>query len=287
MDLGLKDKLAFVSGSTAGIGFAIATALAGEGARVVVNGRMQPAVDVAIAEIRSRTGADAHGFAGDLSVASTSAALFRANPEVEILVNNFGIFEPKSFEDIADAEWVRFFEANVLSGVRLARLYLPAMRRANWGRIIFISSESAVQIPAEMIHYGMTKTAQLAVSPSAGTCRSGRGDGDHRQQRAPRPDKIARRRRIRRGARQNRKQVVRGVREGVLRKGAPDLAHQAIRLASRGREHGGLSREPVGFRDHRRRRARRWRGDQERILIGAACGLRAGGSGCRAAAPIG
>src|SRR5580704_17954476 len=141
MDLGLKDKVAFVSGSTAGIGFAIATALAGEGARVVVNGRTQPAVDAAIAEIRSRTGADAHGFAGDLSLASTAAALYRAHPDVEILVNNFGIFEP-----------------NVLSGVRLGRLYMPAMRRVNWGRIIFISSESAVQIPAEMIHYGMTKT---------------------------------------------------------------------------------------------------------------------------------
>ena len=175
MDLGLKDKLAFVSGSTAGIGFAIATALAGEGARVVVNGRTQPAVDAAIAEIRSRTGADAHGFAGDLSLASTAAALFRAHPEVEILVNNFGIFEPKSFEDIADAEWVRFFEANVLSGVRLARLYLPAMRRANWGRIIFISSESAVQIPAEMIHYGMTKTAQLAVSRGLAEAVAGTG----------------------------------------------------------------------------------------------------------------
>jgi len=175
MDLGLKNKLAFVSGSTAGIGFAIANALAGEGARAVVNGRTQPAVDAAIAEIRSRTGADAHGFAGDLSLASRAAALFRAHPEVEILVNNFGIFEPKSFEDIADAEWVRFFEANLLSGVRLARLYLPAMRRANWGRIIFISSESAVQIPAEMIHYGMTKTAQLAVSRGLAEAVAGTG----------------------------------------------------------------------------------------------------------------
>src|SRR3984957_11015003 len=175
MDLGLKDKLAFVSGSTAGIGFAIATALAGEGARVVVNGRTQPAVDAAIAEIRSQTGADAHGFAGDLSLASTAAALLGAYPDVAILVNNFGIFEPKSFEDIADAEWVRFFEANVLSGVRLARLYLPAMRRANSGRIIFISSESAVQIPAEMIHYGMTKTAQLAVSRGLAEAVAGTG----------------------------------------------------------------------------------------------------------------
>ena len=135
----------------------------------------QPAVDAAIAEIRSRSGADAHGFAGDLSLASTAAALFRAHPEVEILVNNFGIFEPISFEDIADAEWVRFFEANVLSGVRLARLYLPAMRRANRGRIIFISSESAVQIPAEMIHYGMTKTAQLAVSRGLAEAAAGTG----------------------------------------------------------------------------------------------------------------
>src|SRR5271155_1380630 len=175
MDLGLKDKLAFVSGSTAGIGFAIATALAGEGARVVVNGRTQPAVDAAIAEIRSRTGADAHGFAGDLSLASTAAALFRAHPEVEILVNNFGIFEPKSFEDIADAEWVRFFEANVLSGVRLARAYLPAMKRANWGRILFISSESALQIPAEMIHYGVTKTAQIAVARGLAEAVAGTG----------------------------------------------------------------------------------------------------------------
>src|ERR1700722_4461973 len=175
MDLDLKDKVAFVSGSTAGIGFAIATALAGEGARVVVNGRTQPAVDAAIAEIRSRTGADAHGFAGDLSLANTAAAFFRAHPDVEILVNNFGIFEPKSFEDIADAEWGRFFEANVLSGVRLARLYLPAMRRANWGRIIFISSESAVQIPAEMIHYGMTKTAQLAISRGLAEAVAGSG----------------------------------------------------------------------------------------------------------------
>src|SRR5258708_19257155 len=125
MDLGLKDKVAFVSGSTAGIGFGMATALAGEGAGVVVNGRRQPAVDAAIAEIRSRTGADAHGFAGDLSLASTAAALFRAHPDVEILVNNFGIFEPKSFEDIADAEWVRLFEANGPTGVRLPVPYVP------------------------------------------------------------------------------------------------------------------------------------------------------------------
>jgi NAD(P)-dependent dehydrogenase (short-subunit alcohol dehydrogenase family) len=175
MDLGLKGKLALVSGSTAGIGLAIASALAGEGARVIVNGRTQPAVDRAIEQIRSTTAAEAHGFAGDLTLASAAEDLVRAYPGVEILVNNLGIFEPKPFEEIPDADWVRFFEANVLSGVRLARLYLPSMRRANWGRIIFISSESAVQIPAEMIQYGMTKTAQLAVSRGLAEAVAGTG----------------------------------------------------------------------------------------------------------------
>ena len=164
MDLGLKGKLALVSGSTAGIGLAIASALAGEGA---ARHRQRP--DAAGGGQGHRADpvddrGEAHGFAGDLTLASAAEDLVRAYPGVEILVNNLGIFEPKPFEEIPDADWVRFFEANVLSGVRLARLYLPAMRRANWGRIIFISSESAVQIPAEMIQYGMTKTAQLAVS---------------------------------------------------------------------------------------------------------------------------
>ena len=140
MDLKLKDKLALVSGSTAGIGFAIAQALAGEGARVIVNGRTRAAVDQAAEQIRMQTGADVQGFAGDLTAAADAEALVKAFPGVEILVNNLGIFEPKAFEEIPDADWVRFFEANVLSGVRLARLYLPAMRQANWGRIIFISS---------------------------------------------------------------------------------------------------------------------------------------------------
>jgi len=175
MDLELKGKLALVSGSTAGIGFAIASALAREGAPVIVNGRTQAAVDRAVGQIRSETGGEALGFAGDLTLASAAEDLVQAWPGVEILVNNLGIFEPKPFEEIPDADWVRFFEANVLSGVRLARLYLPAMRRANWGRIIFISSESAVQIPAEMIHYGMTKTAQLAVSRGLAEAVAGTG----------------------------------------------------------------------------------------------------------------
>ena len=175
MDLGLKGKLALVSGSTAGIGRAIAAALAKEGARVIVNGRSEPAVDKAVAELKAETGGSLVGFAGDLADAAAAEALQRAHPDVEILVNNMGIFEPKPFEEIPDTDWVRFFEVNVLSGVRLARLFLPAMRRANWGRIIFISSESAVQIPAEMIHYGMTKTAQLAVSRGLAEAVAGTG----------------------------------------------------------------------------------------------------------------
>lgn len=175
MDLGLRGRLALVSGSTAGIGLAIAAALAREGARVIVNGRAQSSVDDAIARLRSATGGDVLGFAGDLSTAAAAAEVARRFPNVEILVNNLGIFEPKPFEEISDADWVKFFEVNVLSGVRLARLFLPAMKRANWGRIIFISSESAVQIPAEMIHYGMTKTAQLAVSRGLAESVAGTG----------------------------------------------------------------------------------------------------------------
>ncbi len=164
MDLQLRNRLALVSGSTAGIGYAIAEGLAREGARVIVNGRTQEAVDKAIAAIESSTGGELQGFAGDLGQAAVAEALVRQHAGIEILVNNLGIFEPKPFEEIPDEDWTRFFEMNVLSGVRLARLCLPAMKRADWGRIIFISSESAVQIPSEMIHYGMTKTAQLAVS---------------------------------------------------------------------------------------------------------------------------
>jgi NAD(P)-dependent dehydrogenase (short-subunit alcohol dehydrogenase family) len=160
MDLQLRDKLAVVSGSTAGIGYAIADALAKEGARVVVNGRTQAAVTEAVSKI----GQGALGFAGDLSDAAKAAELVRKYPDVDILVNNLGIFEAKPFEEIPDEDWRRFFDVNVLSGVRLARAFLPGMKRRDWGRIIFISSESAVQIPTEMIHYGMTKTAQLAVS---------------------------------------------------------------------------------------------------------------------------
>src|SRR5207249_1798107 len=170
-----SDRLALVSGSTAGIGFAIAEALSREGARVIVNGRHEAGVNAACAAIGKSTGNAPLGFAGDLGSASAAEEVARKYPGISILVNNLGIFEPKAFEDIPDADWVRFFEVNVLSGVRLARLCLPAMRRANWGRIIFISSESAVQIPSEMIHYGTTKIAQLAVSRGLAEAVAGTG----------------------------------------------------------------------------------------------------------------
>lgn len=175
MDLQLDNRLALVSGSTAGIGRAIAEALSAEGARVIVNGRTQAGVDEAVAAIEKSTGRKPLGFAGDLGQAGPAEALVRQFPGIEILVNNLGIFEPKAFEDIPDEDWRRFFEVNVLSGVRLARLCLPAMKRANWGRIVFISSESGVQIPVEMIHYGMTKTAQLAVARGLAESVAGTG----------------------------------------------------------------------------------------------------------------
>src|SRR6202040_498486 len=170
MDLQLKGKKVLVTGSTAGIGFASARAFSAEGASVIINGRTQERVDTAIREIRKlQPSADLSGVAADVSNAAGCAKLIQTVPDVDVLVNNMGIFEPKPFEKIPDEDWLGFFEANVMSGVRLSRHYLPSMRRRNWGRILFVSSESGVQIPVEMIHYGMTKTAQIAVArvPSA------------------------------------------------------------------------------------------------------------------------
>ncbi|MDP3607586.1 MAG: SDR family oxidoreductase [Methylophilus sp.] len=175
MDLQLKGKHAFVSGSTAGIGYAIAHALANEGANVIINGRTQEAVDKAALKIQQETNQTVQGFAGDLSQAPIAEALFKAYPNIEILINNLGIFEPKAFEDTPDEDWMRLFDVNVLSGVRLSRLYLPAMKLANRGRIIFISSESGVQIPSEMIHYGVTKTAQIALARGLAEAVAGTG----------------------------------------------------------------------------------------------------------------
>ena len=165
MDLGLTGKRALVTGSTAGIGFAAAVALAREGAHVIVNGRTPARVDASLAELRKAVpNARVEGIAADVSGAAGCARVFAAYPDVDVLVNNMGIFEPKPFGEITDADWMRFFEANVLSGVRFSRHYVRGMRARNWGRIVFVSSESGVQIPTEMIHYGVTKTAQIAVA---------------------------------------------------------------------------------------------------------------------------
>ncbi|UCV07059.1 SDR family NAD(P)-dependent oxidoreductase [Dechloromonas denitrificans] len=176
MDLQISGKRALVSGSTKGIGFAIACELAREGARVVINGRQPQAVGEAVERLRGLVaGAEVAGVAADLSNPAGIATLIAAVPQVDILVNNLGIFGPALFADIPDSEWQRFFDTNVMSGVRLARHYLPGMTAADWGRIVFISSESAINTPGEMVHYGMTKSAQLAVSRGlaqscAGTC---------------------------------------------------------------------------------------------------------------------
>jgi NAD(P)-dependent dehydrogenase (short-subunit alcohol dehydrogenase family) len=165
VNIDLSGKTALVTGSTAGIGYAIAKGLAASGASVVLNGRKQAGVDAAVARLKGEVaGSEVRGIGADVSTAAGAKALVAALPEVDILVNNAGIFEPKSFFDIPDEDWVRFFEVNVMSGVRMSRAYLRGMLKRNWGRIIFISSESGLNIPTEMIHYGMTKTAQLAIS---------------------------------------------------------------------------------------------------------------------------
>jgi NAD(P)-dependent dehydrogenase (short-subunit alcohol dehydrogenase family) len=165
MELQLQGKRALITGSTAGIGYAIAAALAAEGAAVVVNGRGRERIDKAAERIKAAfPQADVDGVAADLGTAEGAIRVLGAVPDVDILVNNLSIFEPKAFVDIDDRDWQRFLETNLMSGVRLARHYLPGMKARNWGRIVFISSESAIQIPAEMIQYGVTKTAQLALA---------------------------------------------------------------------------------------------------------------------------
>src|SRR3569623_117354 len=176
MDLGLTGKKAVVTGSTAGIGFATAHALAREGAAVTITGRTDERVREAIARLKREVpGATREGVACDLGGAAGCRALSEHLPEVDVLVNNVGIFEPKPFEQIPDEDWLRFFETNVLSGVRLARHYVAGMRSRDWGRIIFVSSESGLQIPSEMSHYGTTKTAQLAVARGLAETLAGTG----------------------------------------------------------------------------------------------------------------
>ncbi|RYX81350.1 SDR family oxidoreductase [bacterium] len=176
MDFGLKGKVAVVTGSTAGIGFASAVGLAKEGTQVVINGRTAQRVEGAITRLKELVpDADVRGVAADLGTAEGVKTFTDAVPDADILVNNMGIFEPKAFEEISDEEWLHFFEVNVLSGIRLSRYYLPRMKQQDWGRIIFVSSESAVNIPTEMIHYGMTKTAQLSVARGMAETTTGTG----------------------------------------------------------------------------------------------------------------
>jgi NAD(P)-dependent dehydrogenase (short-subunit alcohol dehydrogenase family) len=176
MQLGLQGKAAVVSGSTAGIGLAIAIALAEEGASVVVNGRTEARVSAALETMRQRVAsADVCGVAADLGTSAGVRTFLEHVPEADVLVNNLGIFEVQPFAEISDSDWMRFFEVNVLSGVRLTRKYLPGMLKKKWGRVIFISSESAQLIPVEMIHYGMTKTAQVAVARGLAESVAGTG----------------------------------------------------------------------------------------------------------------
>lgn len=176
MDLKIADKLALVTGSTAGIGFAIAKALAAEGARVIVNGRSEKRVKEAIAAIQKEVPeAKLEPLALDLSKAEAATEAIQKLPELDILVNNLGVYGPKDFEKITDADWSAIIETNFLSGVRLCRHYLPVMKTKKWGRIIFISSESAVNIPTEMIHYGVTKTMQVALARGLAETAAGSG----------------------------------------------------------------------------------------------------------------
>ncbi len=174
MNIDLSGKTALVTGSTSGIGYAIAKGLAASGADVVINGRSQDSVKASVRKLEG-VGGSIRGIAADVSTAAGCEALVTALPEVDILVNNAGIFQAKDFFDIPDQDWTRFFEVNVMSGVRLSRAYLQGMIKRNWGRIVFISSESALNIPTEMIHYGMTKTAQLAIA--RGLAQLARGTG--------------------------------------------------------------------------------------------------------------
>ncbi|HEY0224703.1 MAG TPA: SDR family oxidoreductase [Pseudolabrys sp.] len=176
MKIDLTGKRAVVSGSTLGIGFAIAKGLAEAGASVIINGRSEASVKAAREKLLAAIpGAKVEGIAADLATAEGVAAFVAKVQETDILVNNLGIFEPKPFEEIGDADWLRFFETNVMSGVRLSRAYLAGMRKKNWGRIVFISSESGLNIPVEMVHYGTTKTAQLAISRGIAASVAGTG----------------------------------------------------------------------------------------------------------------
>lgn len=176
MNIVLSGRTAFVSASTKGIGRAIAAGLAGAGAATVINGRDEEGVAKAVRALREEVpGADVTGVVADLATADGALSLLDRLPNVDVLVNNLGIFGPQPVLEIDDAEWRRYFEVNVLSGVRLARHYLPGMTERGWGRVVFIASDASVVIPTEMVHYGMSKTALLAVSRGYAKAVAGSG----------------------------------------------------------------------------------------------------------------
>jgi NAD(P)-dependent dehydrogenase (short-subunit alcohol dehydrogenase family) len=176
MIIDLTGKRAVVTGSTAGIGFAIAKGLAASGAAVVLNGRTEAKVKAAVEALRKEVPqTQVEGVAADLATAKGVEEFLKRVPQADILVNNLGIFEPKPFEEITDSEWNRFFETNVMSGIRMSRAYVSGMKKKDWGRIVFISSESGLNIPTEMIHYGVTKTAQIAVARGLAQSLAGTG----------------------------------------------------------------------------------------------------------------
>ena len=260
MDLRIRGKRALVTGSTAGIGLATAAGLFREGASVVVNGRTPQRVEEAVKKVKEVGGdVEVTGVAADLSTAEGVANLVRQVPEVDILVNNLGIFEPKPFDEIPDEDWLRFFEVNVMSGVRLTRHYLPGMKARNWGRIVFVSSESAVQIPAEMIHYGMTKTAQLAIA--RGVAETVAGTGITVNSVLPGPTEsegvatfvgdLARQQGVGRSECRGR----------VLPLGSPVVSAEAVRHGRGGGEPDRLRVQPAGLGYQRGSPAGRWRRD--------------------------
>ena len=254
MKIDLSGKTAIVTGSTGGIGLAIARGLVACGATVVINGRNRSAVDKAIAAVREGTPeAEVRGVSADLSTASGCNALVKAEPACDILVNNVGIYGPQDFFEIPDSEWTRFFEVNVMSGVRLSRAYMPAMLERDWGRVVFLSSESGLNIPPEMIHYGFTKTAVLAIA--RGLAKRAAGTGGHGEFGAPRTDIFGGCRRYAEVHGPEHWPVDRTGRAGIRQGIQAVFHHWADGDARGGRQHGRLRRLPTGLGNDRRRAA--------------------------------